>query len=182
MAGLTYALQHGNSASMPAALDVDWESVKTLAISVGAREAARRMGLSEDAVRQRCTREGWLRDLPRSTPLPTSVLRPVATVATASEALVASMREDAIRGRAAALRSGRVALERVAEMDADELITPEFADVANKWGKTHALAAGYGAGDGVQRLDLRLTTDRRAMEGVIEAEVVETPGQQEFEG
>lgn len=40
---------------------VNWEAVKMLAMAVGVRESARRMGLSEDRVRQRCTREGWLK-------------------------------------------------------------------------------------------------------------------------
>ncbi len=31
-----------------------------LALAVGVRESARRMGISEEAVKKRCTREGWL--------------------------------------------------------------------------------------------------------------------------
>lgn len=142
---------------MPAALDVDWEAIKTLAIAVGAREAARRLGMSEDAVRQRCTRERWMADLPRSQTLPLSVRQPVATVATPSQVMAASMREKAVRGRAAALTAGCKALERIAEMDADELILPESADVALKWTKQHATAAGYGAGDGVAKVALNIT-------------------------
>lgn len=45
----------------PAAQPISWEAVKTLAAVVGVREAARRMGLSEDRVRQRSSREGWLK-------------------------------------------------------------------------------------------------------------------------
>jgi hypothetical protein len=33
-----------------------------LALVVGVRESARRMGISEEAVKKRCTREGWLAD------------------------------------------------------------------------------------------------------------------------
>lgn len=43
------------------AVPISWEAVKTLAAVVGVREAARRMGLSEEQVKKRCTREGWLR-------------------------------------------------------------------------------------------------------------------------
>jgi hypothetical protein len=43
-------------------IPVNWEAIKVLAIAVGVREAARRMGLSEEAVKRRCTREGWLKD------------------------------------------------------------------------------------------------------------------------
>jgi hypothetical protein len=39
---------------------VNWEAVRMLALVVGVRESARRMGLSEEAVKRRCTREGWL--------------------------------------------------------------------------------------------------------------------------
>jgi len=44
----------------PKALPVNWEAVKMLALVVGVRESARRMGISEEAVKKRCTREGWL--------------------------------------------------------------------------------------------------------------------------
>ncbi len=69
------------------------------------------------------------------------------------------MRDDAVQGRAAALRAGRAALVRMAEKDADELLLPETADVALKWTKQHATAAGYGASDAVTRIDLRVTGD-----------------------
>lgn len=39
---------------------ISWEAVRALASVVGVREAARRMGLSEDRVRQRSCREKWL--------------------------------------------------------------------------------------------------------------------------
>jgi hypothetical protein len=42
------------------AAPVNWEAVKMLALVVGVRESARRMGISEEAVKKRCTREGWL--------------------------------------------------------------------------------------------------------------------------
>ena len=45
---------------MPKSLNVDWPAVRVLAVAVGVREAARQMGISEDAVRQRSKREGWM--------------------------------------------------------------------------------------------------------------------------
>ena len=45
---------------MPRALNVDWPSLRVLAVAVGVREAARQMGISQDAVRQRSKREGWM--------------------------------------------------------------------------------------------------------------------------
>jgi hypothetical protein len=41
-------------------IPINWEAVRALAMVVGVREAARRMELSEDRVRQRSHREGWL--------------------------------------------------------------------------------------------------------------------------
>jgi hypothetical protein len=38
---------------------VNWEAVKMLAIEVGAREAARRLGMKESTVLSRAKREGW---------------------------------------------------------------------------------------------------------------------------
>jgi hypothetical protein len=43
-------------------IEIDWSSVRTLAITVGVREAARRLGISEDAALKRSQREGWLAD------------------------------------------------------------------------------------------------------------------------
>jgi hypothetical protein len=45
----------------PAAQHIEWGAVRALAAVVGVREAARRMGISEEQVKKRCTREGWLR-------------------------------------------------------------------------------------------------------------------------
>jgi antitoxin component of MazEF toxin-antitoxin module len=47
---------------MPQALAVDWSQVRTLALAIGVREAARRLELSEEAVMKRCSREGWLKE------------------------------------------------------------------------------------------------------------------------
>lgn len=46
---------------MPAALEVDHDKVRAVAIQVGVREAARQFGLSEDAVRQWSKRERWFK-------------------------------------------------------------------------------------------------------------------------
>ena len=46
--------------SEPKAVPIEWGAVRALAMVVGVREAARRMQLSEEQVKKRCTREGWL--------------------------------------------------------------------------------------------------------------------------
>lgn len=160
----------GRLSRMPAALDVDWDAVHTLALSIGVRPAARAMGLSEEAVMQRSSREGWLRDLPRSTPLPPTVVRPVSGVSTAAQAMAQSMREDALRGRAAALRVSRRALERVDRMDDDELVQPEVAGMAHTWTKSAALAGGYAASDSVAKVNLQVTSAR---EQSVDAQEIE---------
>jgi hypothetical protein len=47
---------------MPKPLAVDWNEVRTLALAIGVREAARRMNITEGAVMQRSKREGWFRE------------------------------------------------------------------------------------------------------------------------
>lgn len=47
---------------MPAALEVDHEQVRIVALAIGVREAARQFGLTEDCVRTWSSREGWLKD------------------------------------------------------------------------------------------------------------------------
>jgi hypothetical protein len=84
---------------MPAALDVNWEAIKLLAQQIGVREAARRMGLPEDAVRQRSAREGWLRDMPRSQPLPPSVRKVVTNVTKAPEASINYLKDVLLETR-----------------------------------------------------------------------------------
>lgn len=160
---------------MPAALDVNWTEVKMLALSVGVREAARRMGLPEDAVKQRSWREGWLANMPKSQALPVSMVRPVTGVTDGATALANAMKDDAQRGRAAALRVSRRALERVDRCDDDELILPETADVASKWIKSASVAGGYGAGESVAKINLHLTGAKPQTMDAEWSEVQETP-------
>lgn len=49
------------SGDAPQARPIEWGAVQALAMVVGVREAARRMQLSEEQVKKRCTREGWLK-------------------------------------------------------------------------------------------------------------------------
>lgn len=44
---------------MPAAIPIDHEAVRVVAVQIGVREAARQFGLPEDAVRQWSHREEW---------------------------------------------------------------------------------------------------------------------------
>lgn len=105
---------------MPAALDVDWEQVRAVAITVGVRESARRFGLPEDAVKQRSWREGWLRQLPRNQQLPPTVLKPVPVVTTAAEELAREMRDLNSRSRLSMARGLHKAAEVIETRDGQE--------------------------------------------------------------
>lgn len=78
---------------MPAPLNVDREAVKTLAIAVGVREAARQMGIPEPTVKAWCLRFGWLKHATPTpqppTVTPRNIVHPVASghASTASEAM-----------------------------------------------------------------------------------------------
>lgn len=54
---------------MPAPLNVNREAVKTLAIAIGVRQAAREMGLPEDTVRQWSCREKWFSNPAETAPI-----------------------------------------------------------------------------------------------------------------
>lgn len=59
--GVCSEWEGGAMSEKPATVQpVNWEAVKVLALVVGVRESARRMGISEEAVKRRCSREGWL--------------------------------------------------------------------------------------------------------------------------
>lgn len=162
---------------MPAALDVNWEAVKMLALQVGIREAARQMELTESAVMQRSAREGWLANLPRSAPLPASMVRTVSSVSTPSQLLIQSMAEDSQGCRSTALRVAHRALKRVERCDDDELMQPDVADVLNKHTKTASVAGGWNAGAQIgAKINLHLTGAKQAQTMDAEwSEVQETP-------
>lgn len=165
---------------MPAALDVDWPSVRTLAVAVGVREAARQLGLSEDAVMQRSARERWLADpqiravTARSVAERGSALS--AAVSTPARALAAMMAEDSLDCRSTALRVTRRALRRVERCDDDELMLPEVADVLNKHTKTAGVAGGWAAQAPTARINLSVTTGTEH-HATMEAELVSDEAQ-----
>jgi hypothetical protein len=88
----------------PAAQHIEWGAVRALAAVVGVREAARRMGISEEQVKKRCTREGWLR----------------------------SPEARAANQIAGAGRSGRTAAVTVPKMSPAALISAEIAQLGSK--------------------------------------------------
>lgn len=137
------------------ALDVDWPAVQTLAIAVGVREAARRLGVSEDAVMQRSCREGWLKRLPRDQPLPESI-RPinVGNVSTAPQAMGEYLRDLSSKTRLNHAKVADKIADKLSQSDADELLM-NMPNVLSA-GKHAALVAGnWGGSQGTSmRLDL----------------------------
>lgn len=150
---------------MPAALDVDREAVKTLAMAVGVREAARRMGLDENTVRQWSAREGWLRDAPRSQPLPPTVLQPVTGVTKSpSQAMGETLKELAGRTRLGHAKAQAKVADLVSEMDAQEVLMSMPAILQGV--KASSILHGWTAGSSGQpsvRLDLVSGSNGTAM-------------------
>lgn len=109
---------------MPEALKpISWDAVRALAAVVGVREAARRMQISEEQVKKRCTREGWLR----------------------------SPEARAANKMAVALRSGSSAPIPVSPMSPDALIHAEITGLGRK--TRLSLARGIAkAGEHVEKL------------------------------
>lgn len=160
---------------MPAALDVDWEQVRMLAMDVGLLAAADMLGISYDAVRQRSCREQWVASVPRNQPLPPTIRQPVTLVTSPVNAQQMAMKEDALHGRAAQLRVGRKTLERLSETPVEQLLTPEMSTVAKNYGTLHAQAAGYAASDSIAKVNLSITGH-----AVMEAEIVQQADAQEL--
>jgi hypothetical protein len=159
---------------MAAVLDIDKEQVQMLVLTYGVREAARMLGLSENTVSTWSARGAWLADRPASVPLPPSMVKAVKAPAPVI-AQAQAMKDDALKGRAAALRVTRRALERADRYDDDELMVPDVAQVVNTYVKSAALAGGYSSSDAVAKIDLRVTGQRSDV-GAIEAEIVQDNG------
>lgn len=116
-----------------------------LVLQVGCREAARQLGLEETTVTQWSSRYGWLRDLPRSTPLPPSMRKPVANVITPAQAMAQLMAEKAIKGRFHALVATEKALGHMADMSPAELCDKDTAQTLHTHVKSASIAGGYAA-------------------------------------
>lgn len=107
---------------MPAPIAVDMEQVRMLVLSVGPREAARRLGLKEDTVCQWSARRGWLAHItdPRPVALPASMVSESNVIKPPADALRDIIAEDGQATRVAGMRYARRVTEaaaRVAESD-----------------------------------------------------------------
>ena len=133
---------------MPARLDVDREAVKTLAVAVGVREAARRMGLNEAAVRQWSCREKWF----APTSLPPTLKKAVTHVTDPSVALSNVLANDNNETRIGFSRAARKVAARLGDESPDKLMERDTAQAANSWtsvaSKVHSWEAKQ-QGDGL---------------------------------
>lgn len=127
-------------------LTVNKGAVKVLAMAVGVREAARRMGLPEERVMkwsQRDPQGPWTVQLSQALATkPSAVSAKVsAPVREASDAMANSMHELSKRGKLAYLKAGVKVGEHLAKAPADELLA-QGADV-KAWASTTALAGSW---------------------------------------
>lgn len=131
---------------MGAALQVDWNEVKTLALAIGVREAARRMELPEDAVRQRSSREGWLvkqREFDAKVEVIKSTIRQeqgMSPEAVTASSVLASM---GVNTRTKLASVAQRAAEKLDTLDEDELLSPAVTDVAFKYTSMAAKVHGW---------------------------------------
>src|SRR5215469_3023428 len=106
---------------MPKPLNVDWSAVRVLAVALGVREAARQMQISEDAVRQRSKREGWMTSAKAATQR--TLVKPVTSMSphavSPADALATVLSERKERSKLGLSKYAAEAAERAGESDGD---------------------------------------------------------------
>jgi hypothetical protein len=125
---------------MPAALDVDHEQVKAVAVQIGVREAARQFGLLESTVKSWSKREAWFKQIADTTAIVEKSiaergLRPVAAISP-SEIL----RKLGDKSKLRAARLGDNTLKAISRKRDDALIAvaPAFKQTVDALSKVHA--------------------------------------------
>lgn len=141
---------------MSKALDVDWSAVRVLAVAVGVREAARRMGIGEDTVCQRSARENWLQDVPeaqRALYRRKECKQPVST--TPASAMADVLKEDSRETRLGHSRFSRKVADDLNSLEGrDERLAAVGAALQNA--KAASLVHGWSGSNGQSavRLDV----------------------------
>jgi hypothetical protein len=124
---------------MPKPLNVDWPAVRVLAVAVGVREAARQLGISEDAVRQRSKREGWMAS--PKTVAQRALAKPVTSVSPSAlspaDALANVLQEHERETKLSLARSAR-------RMAKDEQTTLREATYVHKAAQVASITHGWG--------------------------------------
>lgn len=120
-----------------------------LVLSVGVREAARQMGLTEDAVRQWSSRGKWLEHITSPTPpgpKPASMVSVTTVTKLPADCLHDSIADDGHATKVAAMRYARRTMEhaqKIAEESPDEALA-QAPNVKAVLG-TAQIAGGWGA-------------------------------------
>jgi hypothetical protein len=125
-----------NAQSQP----VNHEAVRMLAIEIGAREAARKLGLNEDTVCTWSAREKW--KLPRRNVAGLSPVLQASLKATPAEALLSSHKDLEERGKSAIARASVKSAE--AHGSADVPNAKALAQLANALGRVFQWSTGGG--------------------------------------
>jgi hypothetical protein len=119
---------------MPAPLNINREAVKTLAIAIGVRQAAREMGLPESSVKSWSTRGKWFAD----TPKPPHLARVASNASTPSDALATRLANDERETRASLSQYARKVSERASRrshLDDAPLVhkVAQTAGIVHRW-------------------------------------------------
>lgn len=165
---------------MPAALDVNWTEVQMLALTVGVREAARQMGISEDAVRMRSSREGWIKERAASVPLPPTMKQPVTVVTSAAEAFKNALTERGNKSRLALAKGLGAAADCIAEMPGEQVLA-NSQDVKNVVGSLSTVHA-WGEQGAMIKMNLNVTGTNASNPGAGNAQTLDAEIVQDVQG
>lgn len=131
---------------MPVALDIDKEAVRVLVVAIGARAAARELGLDENTVLQWSARGGWLEKVRPTQALPLS-MQPKAVITVIGEPVKAPA-EALAAILADHERQTKLSLARTARTNAAEAELAGLAGAGDalSTGKLAALVHGWSSG------------------------------------
>lgn len=129
--------------AMPAALNVNREAVKVLAVAIGVRAAARELGINESTVQQWSQRENWFPVVKTVHP-PTVIERETSVTKTPVEA----MRDVGERSRFALARAGEKAAKHLEKMGGHEIVNKatKYKDIVSASSQLHGWDAKDQAG------------------------------------
>lgn len=134
---------------------IDREAVKTLAIAIGVRAAARQLGLSEERVMKWSQRDKWFKQ-PEPVPLPITLANhEVRVVRKPSDVLANVLAEDNRETKIGLSKAGRKAAETFAGMNGEQVIEQAdgFSKIVTGVSKIHAWEAVQ-PGSGTLNLNL----------------------------
>lgn len=135
---------------MPAALDVNREAVKMLAMEVGVREAARRMGLPESTVQAWSNRGDWFAPVK----LPPTVLTATNATKQPSVALAEALADDSIATKSGFSKAARRVAAHLGGQDAEKLLERDLAASGAQWSGIAKTVHGWDAKSGADGVNV----------------------------